>query len=118
MASRQEKCKCGEDVGSLLDNIRILEGNLRDIKIENSSTYIPAFEGSINSIYSNIRKVEDSCGIDAREEQNDCSIVSNKVNDMRFAKDQTKFDNIRGGILTDLSKIRYGTMEKVKRCST
>lgn len=117
MTDRQNTCKCGTNVAEFLNDISILEGNLRIVTVEKSDIYIPAFKGSINSIYSNINKIEDDCSIDANKIKWGSSDVFNKIEKMETVKDSAKFDNIKSDILTDLSRIRYGVVQKVKDCS-
>lgn len=114
---RQKICKCGADVAEFLADTRILDGNLRMAKAENSAIYIPVFKSSINSIYSNINKIEDDCAIDARDVKWSHSDIFNKIEKMEAIKDSTKFDENRSDILKDLDRITYGVVQKVKDCS-
>ena len=114
---RQKICKCGANVAEFLADIRIFERNLRIAKAENSAIYIPAFKSSINSIYSNINKIEDDCGIDARDTKWSHSDIFNKIEKMEVIKDSIKFDEKRSDILIDLDRITYGIVQKVKDCS-
>lgn len=115
--SRQEICKCGTNIAEFLNNITILEGNLRIVKVEESATYIPAFKSSINSIYSNINKIEDSCGIDANKIKWSHADIFNKIEKLETTKDSTKFNEKKPDIFTHLSRIRYDVVQKIKDCS-
>lgn len=99
--TRQKICKCGINVAEFLNDISILEGNLREVKVEKSDIYIPALKGSINSIYSNINKIEDDCSIDAHDTKWAYSDIFNKIDKMETIKDPTKFNDIKPDILTE-----------------
>lgn len=114
---RQRVCKCGANVAEFLNDISILEANLREVNIEKSDVYIPSFRLSINSIYKNVNKIEDDCYIDASDAKFGSSEVFNKIEKMEAIKDQKQFGENRSDILTDLSRIRYGLVQKVKDCS-
>jgi hypothetical protein len=114
---RQKICKCGANIAEFLNNISILEGNLRIVTMEKSTTYIPAFKSSINSIYSNINKIEDDCAIDTIDVKWSHSDIFNKIEKMEIIKDSTNFNEKKSDIFSDLSRIRYGIVEKVKDCS-
>lgn len=114
---RQKVCKCGDSVAEFLNDVAILEANLRIVKVEKSDVYIPAFKESINSIYRNVNKIEDNCSIDAHSIKWSSSDMFNKIEKMENLKDSKKFDGITSDILTDLSRIRYGVVQKVKDCS-
>jgi len=114
---RQKICRCGANVAEFLADTRILDGNLRMAKAENYAMYIPAFKGIINSIYSNINKIEDDCAIDARDIKWSRSDVFNKIEKIEAIKDPRKFDENRSDILRDLDRITYGVVQKVKDCS-
>lgn len=117
MVDRKQICKCGIDVGDLLNDITRLQGNLQRIRFAESPAYIPSFRGSVESIYNSIRKVEDSCAIDAREEQQYSIEALNKVSEMETNKNATKYYEKKDEILSSLNKIRSGTIEKVRDCS-
>jgi DNA-binding PadR family transcriptional regulator len=104
-------------MAEFLNDISILEANLREVKIEKSDVYIPAFKESINSIYRNINKIEDDCYIDASVTKLGSTEVFNKIGQMEALKDQKQFDEKTSDILTDLSRIRYGVVQKIKDCS-
>lgn len=114
---RQKICKCGADVTEFLNDISILEGNLRIVKMEESTIYMPAFKSSINSIYNNINKIEDDCAIDASNTKWGQSDIFNKIDKMETIKDPIKFNEKKSDIFSDLSRIRYGIVQKVKDCS-
>jgi hypothetical protein len=114
---RQKVCRCGTNVAEFLNDISILEGNIKIVTLEKADIYIPAFKDSINSIYGNINKIEDNCSIDARDTKWGSSDLFNKIEKMETIKDPTKFNGIKPDILTDLSRIRYGVVQKVKDCS-
>jgi hypothetical protein len=114
---RQKVCKCGANVAEFLSDIRILEMNLKIAKVENSEIYIPAFKSSINSIYSNINKIEDDCAIDARDKKWSHSDIFNKIEKFEAIKDPKKFNENRADIIQDLDRITYGVVQKVKDCS-
>ncbi len=116
---RQKICKCWANVAEFLSDIRILEGNLKIAKVENSSIYIyiPAFKSSFNSIYRNINKIEDDCGIDASKTKWSHSDLFNKIEKIEAIKDSKKFDENRADIIQDLDRITYGVVQKVKDCS-
>jgi hypothetical protein len=112
---RQRVCKCGANVAEFLNDISILEANLRLVKVEKSDVYIPAFKESANSIYRNIRKIEEDCSISASDIELDS--ISSKIYQMETIKDQKQFDKKTSDTLTDLSRIRHGVVQKVKDCS-
>lgn len=112
---RQRICKCGANVAEFISDIRIFAINLRTAKAENSAIFIPAFKSSVNSIYSNINKIEDDCSIDASKTKWGHSDIFNKIDKMEA--DSTKFDEKRSEILVDLDRIEYGVVQKVKDCS-
>ena len=114
---RQKICKCGANVAEFLNDIAILEANLRVVKVEKSDVYVPAFKESINSIYRNINKIEDDCYIDASNTKWGNADVFNKIEKMENLEDSKKFDGITSDILTDLSRIGYGVVQKIKDCS-
>ena len=114
---RQRVCKCGTNVAEFLNDIAILEANLRIVKVEKSDVYIPAFKESVNSIYRNVNKIEDDCSIDANVVKWSYSDIFNKIDKMETIKDAKKFDGITSDILTDLSRIRHGVIQKVKDCA-
>ena len=114
---RQKICKCGANVAEFISDIRILEMNLKIAKVENSEIYIPAFKSSINSIYRNINKIEDDCGIDASKTKWGHSDIFNKIEKMEAITDSTEFNKKRADILQDLDRITYGVVQKVKDCS-
>lgn len=114
---RQKICKCGVNVAEFISDIRIFEMNLKIAKVENSAIYIPAFKSSINSIYSNINKIEDDCSIDASDTKWGHSDIFNKIEKMEVIKDSKKFDEKRADIIQDLDRIIYGVVQKVKDCS-
>lgn len=114
---RQKICKCGTNTAEFLNDISILEGNLRIAKVEESAIHVPAFKSSIHSIYSNINKIEDDCGIDARDTKWSYSGIFDKIEKMETIKDSTKFNEKKSDIFSDLSRIRYGVVQKVKDCS-
>lgn len=114
---RQRVCRCGANMAEFLNDISILEANLRIVKAEKSDIYIPAFRESVNSINRNIRKIEDDCSIDARDAEHGSSYIYNKIDQMETIKDPKQFDEKTSDILTDLSRIRYGVVQKVKDCS-
>ena len=114
---RQKVCKCGANVAEFLSDIRILEGNLKIAKAENSSIYIPAFKSSINSIYRNINKIEDDCGIDASTPKWGHAGLFDKVEKIEAIKDPKKFDESRADMIRDLDTLTYGVVQKVKDCS-
>ena len=117
VTDRQKVCKCGANVAEFLNDVSILEANLRIVKVENSDVYIPAFKESVNSIYRNVNKIEDDCNIDANVVKWSYSDIFNKIDKAETIKDQKKFDLITSDMLTDLSRIRYGVVQKVKDCS-
>jgi hypothetical protein len=117
VTDRQRTCRCASNMADFLNDISILEGNLRVVKIEDSDIYIPAFKESINSIYRNINKIEDDCYVNTSVGKLDSSEVFNKIGQMESIKDQKKFDGKKSDILTDLSRIRYGVVQEVKDCS-
>ena len=115
--TRQEICKCGTNVAEFLNDISIFEDNLKRVKEEESATFIPAFKSSVNSIYSNIGKIEDDCGIDTHGIRWSNSDIFNKIEKIEAIKDSTKFNEKKSDILSDLSRIRYGIVQKIKDCS-
>lgn len=117
VTDRQRTCRCGAYMADFLNDISILEGNLREVNIEKANVYIPAFKESVNSIYRNINKIEDDCNIDANTIKWSSSDVFNKVETMEHVQDSKKFNEKRADILTDLSRIRYGVVQKVKDCA-
>ena len=117
VTDRQKVCRCGANVAEFLNDVSILEANLRIVKVENSDVYIPAFKESVNSIYRNVNKIEDDCSIDANVVKWSYSDIFNKIDRVETIKDPKKFDLITSDILTDLSRIRYGVVQKVKDCS-
>lgn len=114
---RQKICKCGINVAEFLNDISIFEENLRRVKEEESTTYIPAFKSSINSIYSNINKIEDDCSIDTSDTKWGHADIFNKIEKMEVMKDPIKFNEKKSDIFSDLGRIRYGIVQKVKGCS-
>ena len=114
---RQKICKCGANVAEFISDIRILEMNLKIAKVENSSIYIPAFKSSINSIYRNINKIEDDCGIDASKTKWSHSGLFDKIEKIEAIKDPKKFDEKRAGMIRDLDTITHDVVQKVKDCS-
>lgn len=114
---RQKICKCGINIAEFLNDISIFEGNLRIVKCEESSIYIPAFKLSINSIYNNINKIEDDCGIDVSNTKWSSADVFNKIEKLESIKDPIKFNAEKSDIFSDLSRIRHGIVQKVKDCS-
>lgn len=112
---RQRVCKCGAHVAEFLNDISILEGNLRIVTPEKSDIYIPAFKDSVNSIYGNINKIEDNCNIDARDVKWGWSDIFHKIEKMEVTP--AKLNDMRSDILVDLGRIRYGVVQKVKDCS-
>ncbi len=114
---RQKTCKCGDNVADFLNDISILEENLREVNIEKTGTYIPAFKESINSIYRNINKIEDHCGIDASNTKRSSSNIFNKVELIESIHDSKKFNEQKSDILVDLSRIRHSVTQKVKDCA-
>lgn len=117
VTDRQRTCRCAINMAEFLNDISILEANLRVVKVEKSDVYIPAFKESINSIYRNINKIEDDCYVDTSAAKLDSSEVSNKIGQMEPIKVQKQLDEKTSDILTDLSRIRYGVVQKVKECS-
>ena len=117
VTDRQRVCKCGDDMAEFLNDVSILEGNLREVNLEKSDIYIPSFRLSINSIYKNVNKIEDDCYIDATDAKFGSSEVLNKIDKMEATKYQKQFGENTSDILTDLSRIRYGVMQKIKDCS-
>lgn len=115
--ARQQTCKCGTNVAEFLNDISIFEENLRIVKVEESATYIPAFKSSVNSIYRNIGKIDDDCGIDTSQIRWGYADIFNKIDKMETIKDPKKFNEIKPDILSDLSRIRHGVVQKVKDCS-
>lgn len=114
---RQRICKCGTDIADILNDIHILEGNIIRVNMEEIPSYTDAFKLSTNSIYKGIRKVEESCAIDARDQQNTSSTIDSKIGELQTAKDRIKFSEKKIGIFNDLSQIRYQITEKVRKCS-
>lgn len=117
MSDRQKVCKCGIDVADLLNDIKILDGNMIRVNIEDIPTHMEAFKLSINSIYKNIRKVEESCGIDATSQWNTSLETDNKIDELPTVNDRIRFSKKKIDILSDLSQIRYQVTEKVRNCS-
>lgn len=117
VAAKQQTCKCVASVADFLNDISIFGDNLREAKVENSDTYIPAFRSSVNSIYSNIGKIDDNCGIDTSQTRWSSSDIYNKVDKVGATKDPAKFNESKSAILVDLSRIKYGIVQKIKDCS-
>lgn len=114
---RQKVCKCGANVAEFLSDIRILEGNLKIAKVENSSIYISAFKSSVNSIYRDINKIEDDCSIDASKPKWGHAGLFDKIEKIETIKDPKKFDESRADMIRDLDTLTYGVVQKVKDCS-
>jgi len=114
---RQKVCKCGANVAEFISDIRILEGNLKIAKVENSSIYIPAFKSSVNSIYRDINKIEDDCSIDASTPKWGHAGLFDKIEKIEAIKDPKKFDESRADMIRDLDTLTYGVVQKVKDCS-
>lgn len=112
---RQKICKCGTNVAEFIGDIRIFVRNLRTAKAENSAIFISSFKSSVNSMYSNINKIEDDCSIDASKTKWGHSDIFNKIDKMEA--DPTKFDEKRSEILIDLDRIEYDVIQKIKDCS-
>lgn len=70
---------------------------------------------SVNSMYSNINKIEDDCSIDASKTKWGHSDIFSKIDKMEA--DPTKFDEKRSEILIDLDRIEYDVIQKIKDCS-
>jgi hypothetical protein len=117
VTDRQRICRCAANMAEFLNDISLLETNLREAKVEKSDVYIPAFKESINSIYKNINKIEDDCYVDTTFTKFGSSEVYDKIGQMEAINDQKQFIEKRSDILTDLSRIRYGIVQKVKDCS-
>ena len=117
VTDRQRTCRCASNMAEFLNDISILEPQLRIVKVEQSNVYIPAFKLSINSIYKNINKIEDDCYIDTSAAKFGSADVFSKIEQMETTKDQKQFSEKASDILTDLSRIRYGIVQKVKECS-
>lgn len=114
---KQKICKCGVNVAEFLSNTRILEKYVRTANVENSSIYIPAFKSSIDSIYRDINKIEDDCGIDANKIKWSHADIFSKLEKIGAIKDPKQFDEKKEYIFRDLDKIAYDVVEKVKECS-
>ncbi len=114
---RQKRCRCGANVAEFLSDIRILEMNLKTAKVENSSIYISSFKSSVNSIFTNINKVEDDCDIDANKIKWSHASLYDKVEKMEAAKDPKEFNEKRADMIQDLDRMTYGVIQKVKECS-
>ena len=114
---RQKVCKCGANVAEFISDIRILEGNLKIAKVENSSIYIPAFKSSVNSIFRGINKIEDDCSIDASKPKWGHAGLFDKIEKIEAIKDPKKFDESRADMIRDLDTLTYGVVQKVKDCS-
>ncbi len=114
---RQKVCRCGANVAEFLSDIRILETNLKIAKVENSAIYIPAFKSSINSVYRNINKIEDDCGIDVSKTKWSHSNLFDKIEKIEAIKDPKKFDESRADMIRDLDTMTNNVVQKVKDCS-
>ncbi len=114
---RQKVCKCGIDVADLLNDINILNGNVVRVTEEQLPTHMESFKLSINSIYSGIRKVEESCGIDASGQWHTSLETDNKIDELGTAKGRIGLSEKKIAIINDLSQIRYQVTEKVRKCS-
>lgn len=115
---RQKVCKCGANVAEFLSDIRILEGNLKNSESGKFFyIYISAFKSSMNSIYRNINKIEDDCGIDASTPKWGHAGLFDKIEKIEAIKDPRKFDEKRADIIRDLDSITNSVIQKVKDCS-
>lgn len=114
---RQKVCRCGANVAELISDIRILEMNLKIAKVENSSIYIPAFKSSVNSIYTDINKIEDDCNIDANQIKWSHAGLYDKVEKIEAIKDPKKFEESRADMIRDLDSMTNKVVQKVKDCS-
>lgn len=114
---RQKVCKCGINVADLLNDIHILNENMIRVDVGQLPTHIESFKLSINSIYGGIRKVEESCGIDASAQWHTSLETDNKIDQLKNVQDRLGLSNKKVDILGDLSQIRYQITEKVRKCS-
>ena len=84
---RQKVCKCGINVADLLNDIHILNENMIKVTTEQIPTHMESFKLSINSIYGGIRKVEESCGIDASVQWHTSLETDNKIDQLKNVQD-------------------------------
>lgn len=113
----QKICKCGNAIADLLDRIDGFSENLGRVKFGESPYVLKAYEESVNYVYGDITNVESFCNIDAREEQQHSMNMFNKVSEMTTITNLIMFRLRRNEALNDLSKIRSGIKEKIRRCS-
>ena len=117
MSDRNKICKCGNDVGNLINSIWVLGDNLKGTKLDDFAPRVDDIRESINFIYRNIGYVEDSCAIDARNEQEFSNSAFNKISSMETSKDMIKFHRDMDDVIKDLRKIQTGVMQKMRDCS-
>jgi len=117
LASRKKICKCGIDAIDLLNDIKIFDENIVKVDIEKLPTYMESFKLSTNSIYGGIRKVEESCEIDATNQWHTILETDNKVDELPTINERTRFGEKKLDILSDLSQIKYQITEKMRNCS-
>ena len=116
-SDRNKICKCGINSIDLLNDIKTLDENMKNVDMEKLPIYMESFKLSINSIYKGIRKVEESCGIDATNQWHTTLQTDNKIDELSTIKDPIGFGEKKVGIFSDLSQIKYQITEKMRNCS-
>ena len=113
----QKVCKCGNAVADLLGRIDGFSENLGRVKFGESPYVLKTYENSVDYVYGGVTNVESFCNIDTKEEQQHSMNMFNKVSEMTTTTDLIMFRLRRNETLNDLSKIRSGIKEKIRRCS-
>lgn len=114
---KQKICKCGVNVAEFLGNMRTLEIYVRATNAGNFAINIPAFKSYVNTMYRDINKIEDDCGIDANKIKWTNVGISDKLEEIGSIKDSKQFDEKKEYIFKDIDKITYDLVQKVKECS-
>ena len=114
---KQRICKCGVNVAEFLGDTRTLEIYVRTTNAGNFAINIPAFRNYVDTMYRDINKIEDDCGIDANKIKWANAGIFDKLEKMGSIKDSKQFDEQKEYIFRDLDKITYDVVQKVKECS-
>lgn len=108
----QKICKCGDVIGDFMINIDFTRDRVKDEKFPPMTDF--TFR---NPIYSNIRNIAESCGIDTRRSESLYDEIFKSMEKMKIAKNGDEFYYGKSSTLSNIGRLKYEIRNKVKECS-
>ncbi len=112
MTDRQRVCKCGDAIGDFLMDIDFTRDRVKNEK------FPPMTDFTLRDpIYSNIRNIAESCGLDTRRSESLYDEIFKGMDKMKVAKNDDEFNDGRSHTLRNLTVIKNEIRNKIKECT-